>query len=164
MTYREVLSQYSCASDLFAAVKDAATERRGLEAKLKTLEERRGLSGAPWGESVQSASDDANGTMRSVAYLDACSIVERRMEEDAALVDAACAVLYGDGAGGVASLLSPTHADVLFHRYIGGDTWSAVANKACLARCTAYSMRDAAFDLIDALGTDAVVEGVGMAE
>ena len=107
---------------------------------------------------------DVNGTASNIAYIDAESRMRARMAEDERLVSFASTVLYGrDGLGGLACLLGPQAADAVFWRYLGSDTWAACEDACGMSRKTMAALIDSAFDVLDAVGVDRAIDGVGIA-
>lgn len=154
---------YSSARDLFEAARDASLDREAAARQLRHLDSRR-FSTSRRADGMPSGRTASDGTAASVAFLDYERAAKRRMAEDDALLRHATALLFGtDGAGGAASLISPSHADVVFHRYISAYTWDKAASVCGVAPSTAKRMASELFDVVDAYGVERAVEGAGIA-
>lgn len=157
---------YESTRDLFEAARNAAQENDRTRRMLVAMEEQEGLRGAGTGARVASGSI-GDPMSRVDARVDREAAWHRRIEENCELIDLANAVIYGrwyDGEGGVDSLLSSTHADVLWWYYLACEPWRQVGERTgySLQRCR--QMRDEAFDMIDSYGLQHAINGVGLAE
>lgn len=154
---------YSCARDLFDAARDASIDREAASRQLRNLDSRR-FSTARRTDGMPSSHAPSDGTAASVAFLDFEAAAKRRISEDDALLRLAIGVLYGtDGMGGAASLLTPSHADVVFQRYVSAYTWDKAAAVCNVAPSTAKRMASELFDVVDAYGFERAVDGAGIA-
>ena len=154
---------YSSARDLFEAARDASLDREAAARQLRHLDSRR-FSTARRTDGMPSGHTPSDGTGASVAFLDYERAAKRRMADDDALLRHATAVLFGtDGMGGAASLISPSHADVVFQRYISAYTWDKAAAVCGVAPSTAKRMASELFDVVDAYGVERAVDGAGIA-
>ena len=105
-------------------------------------------------------------TASTDARMDYEERVRERLEEDYALIDLACRVLYGEesGKGGVEALMGSTVADAISFRYVDARPWSEVAALLGYSRWSVNSLRNLCqrgFDAIDALGWERAIEGMG---
>ncbi len=153
---------YSSALDLFEAARSAAAEvlrvERMIEA-LKGAEQSRGS-----GEPVASGSI-SDPMARTDARIDLEAVWSRRLAESRALVAEAEAVLYGrNGRGGLASLADPVCADSIHWHYIMLRPWPEVAELVGYSASQVRLKALTGFDLIDAMGPEAVTDGAGIAE
>lgn len=156
--------RFSCAKDLFDAAREASIDREAAARQLRHLDARRFSTGrrADGAPPSRTATD---GTSASIAYLDFEEAARRRIAEDDELLGLAASVLFGEGGrGGAASLLSHSHADVVFHRCVSAYTWDKVASVCGVAPATARRMAGELFDVVDAYGVERAVEGVGIAQ
>ncbi|WP_307739013.1 hypothetical protein, partial [uncultured Parolsenella sp.] len=153
------------ARDLFEAVREASRDAEYIKRRLERMESGEGVRAASLARSSSGSRADVNGTARVDARIDYEARVTRRQEENYALLDLACAILYGDDArGGLAALLSTRAADLLWHHYLCDESWeSSAAAVGCNVR-TAYREADKALDLLDMYGIDLVRSGRGAAE
>ena len=156
---------YACARDLFDAARTAATECERTRRMLLAME------AAEQGGRASLDSKIARGSisdpMRRVdARIDREAAWRVRIEENESLMDYATCVLYGseqDGKGGIAVLLGTAYADALWWYYLGHETWERTGEIVGYSKSRCKSMRDVAFDLVDALGLAATICGEGMA-
>lgn len=159
------LGSYGCARDLFEAARDAAEDAERTSRTIERMEGREGVRAQSYQPRTLGGGGDS---MRATdARIDYESRVRRRREEDYALIDLACAVIYGSdqtGSGGVAAMLGPAYADALWWRYCAAATWPEVAEGCGMSeRWCQRSMR-VSFDTIDSYGLARVVSGLGIAE
>lgn len=82
------------------------------------------------GERVSSTHDHDSMGGRVALYVDREEQLRDRMDEDYALIDRACVVLYGPDqrTGGINKLVSSAWASVLWWRYCAAETWEGVAH------------------------------------
>lgn len=161
------LYEYQSASDLFEAAREAAADAERIGRDLGRAAAACGLrghapTGAPGGRG--SASDPMAPVDR---FLDQEARTRRRLDEDYALIDLACGVIYGtgqDGRGGVCALLGPATADALWWRYCGGAPWASVARHVGMSERWCISATAAALDVVDGYGWRRVAGGMGDAE
>ena len=151
---------YSTAREMFDAVREASRDL--VRARLQLAEiEGGGANSSGVHVSVGSVKDPMD---RVVACLDAGVRLHSRIKADEELLKTATIVLYGEGnEGGIASVLSPAHADVVWWYYVIGESWPNVAKVLAYSQRACCQMRDTVFDTIDAYGLDAVIEGKGTA-
>ena len=161
------LYEYQSASDLFEAAREAAEDAERIGRDLGRAAAACGLRGhAPTG--TPGGRGGASDPMAPVdRFLDQEARTRRRLEEDYALIDLACGVIYGrgqDGRGGVCALLGPATADALWWRYCGGVSWAAVSRHVGMSERWCIEATAAALDVVDGYGWQRVAEGVGTAE
>lgn len=148
------------ARDFFEAVRAASADATRAKAELDALGERRLSLGGHGTMAVSGGGADVNGTSASVAYLDREAALHRRVEEDYALLDRACEVIYGaDGAHGIERGLGTRFADVVWHRACGDEIWETVAASTGLSRRTCVRYYEAAMDYCDSVGLAGAVDG-----
>lgn len=156
---------YQSARDLFEATREASRDAEYIKRRLERMEASEGVRGASLAPTVRSSKSDVNGTARTDARIDYEERVRARLEEDYALIDLACAVLYGDdNRGGIAALLGTKVADLLWHHYLDDESWDDAAEAVGYNPRTAYREKDKALDLVDMYGVDLVRRGLGAAE
>ena len=106
---------------------------------------------------AREAARDMESTRRQLEALSRsgrAGVVERqesrlreRIERDRNVIDRASQVLYADG--GVATVLSPQHADVLWWRYLNDAPWKAVARNLGISYTTAHQLHRESLSMID---------------
>lgn len=156
------LFDYATARDLFDAARDAALDADRIGGSLRRAEAACGLRGhAPTG-----APGGRGGVSDPMAPVDRLVDQEertrRRLDEDYALIDLACGVIYGtgqDGRGGVCALLGPATADALWWRYCGGVSWAAVSRHVGMSERWCIEATAAAMDVVDGYGWRRVADG-----
>ncbi len=155
---------YRNARELFEAARDAVRDRESAARQLALMDSRRRGGSSPLFCGGKGSPKDVNGTASNIAYIDAESRMKARMAEDERLVELASTVLYGrDGLGGLAFLLGSQAADAVFWRYLGSDTWAACEVACGMSRKTIKPLIDSAFDVLDAVGMERAIDGVGIA-
>ena len=160
-----MLFENQSARDFFDSVRNAAMEIARTERQLARMEASEGVRAQGYTPMGKGSRSDVNGTAATDARIDYERMMRKRLEEDRALVDAACAVLYGDDSrGGVARLLGSATADAMWWRYCAAESWDKAASMAFTTDVTARRWCYTAFDLIDAIGYERARAGEGMAE
>lgn len=160
--------EFTSARDLFESAREAAMDAERCMRQLERMESSAlSLGGASFEPRVSATSEtDRMGAMVA-AYVDMQARLRARQDDDYAVIDYATSVIYGrdqDSRGGVAALLSHAHADALWWHYLGCETWEDVAETIHFSVGRCKQMRNEAFDLVDAVGMDAVLDGRGLAE
>lgn len=93
--------------------------------------------------------------------------MRRRLEEDYALIDRGCSVIYGSdqtGMGGVDALLGSATADTMWWRFCDGAGWNKVAREVGRSESWCRLAVETALDVCDQYGMDAMTQGLGIAE
>lgn len=159
------LSTYPAARDFFEEVRAASEEAERTRATLLRMEAREGVRAQGYEVRGRSAGgrDRTSATDARIDYEGRMSV---RLEEDYALIDLACRVLYGSesGKGGVDALMGSAVADAISFRYVDARPWSEVAELMGYSGRSRRSLRDMCqqgFDAIDALGWERVMDGIG---
>lgn len=149
--------------DFFESVREAALDAERTWRQLQAMESREGVKAQRYGARVQGGSRDVMAA--TDARMDRERAWASRIERDYALIDEACAIIYGiDNRGGIASLLGTATADAMFWRYCAAVTWPEVAKAVCYSEPWCYKAVAVALDMVDALGVEAVRAGRGGAE
>lgn len=149
--------------DYFAQVRDAAIDAERTRRTLAAMESREGVKAQRYGASVQGGTRDVMAA--TDARLDRELAWRDRIERDYALIDHACALIYGvDNRGGIAALLGTATADAMFWRYCAAVSWADVAKAVSYSQAWCFRAVATAHDLVDSLGFKAVMEGDGKAE
>lgn len=158
---------YRKARDLFEAARDAASDALRCEKQIEVLEEDAvrvsSPSLTPSGRRAPASDRMAN---KVATLVDRKNALDRRIDEDYRLIDAACEILYGaDGmSDGLATIAPPWWADAIYHHYLGLSTWDETADRVMFSKRYVQTCVCAAFDLMDANGMASTVEGIGYAE
>lgn len=149
--------------DFFDSVRDAALDAERTRRQLEAMESREGVKAQRYGASVQGGNHDVMAA--TDARIDRERAWANRIERDYAIIDEACAIIYGtDGRGGIASLLGNPTADAMYWRYCAAASWEGVAKAVSYSRSWCYQAVSVALDLVDALGVQRVKDGTGSAE
>ena len=154
------------AREFFEGVRESARDAERCRRQLESLE--RAALALPSGISVTRRGGTPSDRVgaRVAGYVDQEAALHRRIEDDYRLIDAACTVLYGrDGmSDGLASLMPPWVADAIYHHYLAVRTWDTVEFLLGYSRRNIQLNVRAAFDVMDANGMTATVEGRMSAE
>ena len=156
---------YQSARDLFEATREAARDADRISRTIARMESREGLHAQSYQPSVRGGDHDASAA--TDARIDYEGRVRRRRDEDYALIDLACSVIYGAdqvGSGGVSALLGPSYADALWWRYCAAATWPEVAAGTGMSERWCQQAVSLALDVVDAHGIERMVSGLGFAE
>ena len=158
--------QANSAREFFESVQSAAMDAERCRRQLERLEQAALAlpSGMPEFHRGGTPSDRVGA--RVAGYVDQEAALHRRIEDDYRLIDAACEVLYGhDGmSDGLASIAPPWWADSIYHHYLALMKWDEIALMMMYDRSYVRRCVGAAFDLMDANGMTATVEGRMSAE
>ena len=161
------LYEYQSASDLFEAAREAAADAERIGRDLGRAAAACGLRGRPTAGGTGGHGSVSDPMAPVDRFLDQEARTRRRLEEDYALIDLACGVIYGrdqDGRGGVCALLGPATADALWWRYCGGVSWAAVSRHVGMSERWCIEATAAAMDVVDGYGWRRVADGIGDAE
>ena len=142
----------------------AASEADRFSRAIARMESREGARARSYAErvSVGGDRDVMEPTDRRIDYEERC----RRRDEDYALIDCACEVIYGRDqcSGGIDAILGSAYADALWWRYCAAATWPEVAGGVGMSERFCRVAVRVALDTIDAYGLDRVATGLGLAE
>lgn len=159
-------NDYTRARDLFEAALEATREITRQNAIISAMEAREGARGANLA-GVGHAPGIGDPYAATDVRIDFEAAARATIAEDEALIDYACAVLYGRDQmgrdGGLWTLAPHACADVICLRYCMGMEWDDVA--ATVHYSVRWAQRRAAtgFEVIDAYGFAATIEGRGRA-
>lgn len=157
---------YSCARDLFEAAREAARDAARCGAELLAIEEAPAIGSPTFEARVRGTSDPDRLGRKVASNVDRKERLEKRIDADYGLIDAATFVLYGhDGmSDGLASIAPDWWADAIYHHYLSLRTWEQTSQ--IMGYCPRHLQKSvrAAFDLMDANGMTSTVAGVGCAE
>lgn len=159
------LEDYSDARGFFEAVREASREAERTRLTLMQMEAREGVRAQGY-EAQGRSGHMSDRTAATDTRIDYEARMRERIEEDYALIDLACRVLYGEesGKGGVDALMGSAVADCISFRYVDARPWTEVAALLGYSRWSVNSLRDMCqqgFDAIDSLGWERAIEGVG---
>ena len=159
------MPRFASAREMFEAASEAARDAERISRQLAAMDESSlSLGGGGFDPRVRSTPDPDRIGRAVSAVVDRGQMLGRRMDDDYALIDAACAVLYGeDNRSGLYALVG-WPADAIYHHYLALRTWDETA------ALMGYSVRHVqervrwALELADANGHTWTCLGVGMAE
>lgn len=158
---------YQTARELFEAAREAALDAERARGQIEGMEERAASISAPTFEAHVSTGGGRDRISSAVAsMLDARGRLEKRIEADYEIIDAANRVLYGrDGVhGGLSAIVPAWWADLLWWHYLACETWGAAAEAVGTSERNAHYVALAALEAADANGMMWTVIGRGMAE
>lgn len=156
---------YSNARDFFESVREASREAERTRLTLLQMEAREGARAQTYAERV-SVGGERDRMAQTDARMDYEERMRERIEEDYALLDLACKVIYGEGTGkgGLDALMGSSVADCISFRYVDARPWEEVAaltgysSKQCQRLCAV------GLDACDFFGWANLFGGVGGAE
>lgn len=155
---------YRTAREFFEAAREAARDAARISRQLDGMERRSlALGGGGFEPRVRSTPDPDRTGRAVAAMLDNEAVLLARQESDYALIDAACAVLYGpDNRSGLYALVG-WPADAIWHHYLGLRTWDETADLMGYSTRHVQRAVDAALDYADAAGDTMTRLGLGFA-
>lgn len=156
--------QFTDARSLFEAAREATREITRSRNTLQRMESMEGARGANV-TGVGHASGIADPYAPTDARMDYERRIQATIEEDEALVDYACSVLYGTDqmgrTGGLYTLAPRVCADVICLHYCMGIKWEVVAGMVGYSTRYAKDRARMGFEIVDAYGINATIEGKG---
>lgn len=156
--------RFSCARELFEAAREASRDAERIRRQLDAMAERADGLGGGFGPRVSSTSEPDRMASRVASMVDLEERMRERQEQDYALIDLACKVLYGDDStGGLWSLVG-WRADAIFHHYLGGMTWADTGRLMGYTERHVWEQSMVALDVCDGWGLADVIAGRGGAE
>lgn len=159
------LYDYTSARDLFEAVREASREAERTRLTLMRMEASEGVRAQGY-EATGRSGHRADDKARTDARIDYEARMDDRIREDYALMDLACAVLYGTdtGKGGLDALMGSAVADCLCFRYVQARPWSEVSALTGYSKSQCRRLCAQGMDACDFFGWSNVLGGVGAAE
>lgn len=156
--------QFTSARELFEAAREASRDAERIRRQLDAMEQRALSLGGGMGERVSSTGEPDRMGGRVAALVDMEAALRERQEADYALLDLACAVLYGTGShDGLWSLVG-WRADAIAHHYLNGMTWAQVAELMGYSQRYLWDQVQMAMDVCDGYGIAGTIAGRGDAE
>lgn len=156
---------YASAAELFEAVRDASREAERARLAIMQMEAREGVRAQGYESRARSGSGP-DRTTATDSRIDLEERMRRRLDDDYALIDLACRLLYGEesGKGGVDALMGSAVADCICYRYVQARTWSRVSELMGYSASQCKRLCRQGMDAMDFYGLDNVLAGVGTAE
>ena len=156
---------HATAREFFEAAREAARDAERIRRQLDGMESRAlSLGGGGFEPRVRSTPDPDRIGASVSAMLDQGERLRERADEDYAVIDAACRVLYGpDNRSGLYALVG-WPADAIYHHYLALRTWEETAAMLGYSADHVRRMASAAMDCADANGQMWTELGVGVAE
>lgn len=155
-------TKFICARDLFCAAHDAALEAKTIENALERARTREQVHTQSYG--VHSST----GIRDVMVPTDARMQLEERKrdlyEQDMQLIRYCYEVLYGrDKSHGLSELVDFRAVQAVEYKYLHDMKWVAISALFNAPVITARRMCDYAFDVIDSLGFEKTITGIGQA-
>lgn len=149
------------ARELFESAREASRDAERIHTQLQHMEQRsQSLGGGGFEPRVRSTPDPQRMEARSVAHMDMEERLRERQEQDYALIDLACCVLYGrDSETGLSVLVPAWWCDALWWHYLDDATWERTADAVHYSAQRCKQVRSIAFDIIDSWGIVATMQG-----
>ena len=156
--------RFQSARELFECAREASRDAERIRRQLEAMESRAlSLGGGSFEPRVSSTPTGGTMERRVGALIDMEGRLRERQEDDYALMDFACSVLYGgDGDAGLWALVG-WRADALWHHYLGGRTWAATGVLLGYTEQHVWREAQVALDVCDAWGIADVMRGRGNA-
>lgn len=158
-----ILSAYNSARDLFKATQNAAQEAAHIELALEQAKTRE----LPHAQSYEQRIKTGHITDALLPTDMRMQLEERKRElyeQDMQLIRYCYEVLYGrDKTHGLSELIDFRAVQAIEYKYLRGMKWVAIAALFNVPVITARRMCDYAFDVIDSLGFEKTIAGVGQA-
>lgn len=156
--------QFRDARELFRAASEASRDAERCRRQLAAMEARALSLGGGLGGGVRATGEPDRMAGRVAAMADREAALRRRVDWDYAVIDLACAVLYGaDSDAGLWALVG-WRADALALHYLDGMTWAEVGRRLGYSEQHVWREAQVALDLCDGWGVAAAMAGRGGAE
>lgn len=156
--------RYQTAREFFEAAREAARDADRIRLQLAAMDARsESLGGGGFEPRVRSTPTHDRMGSAVASFVDREQKLRAQQEYDYAIIDKACALLYGtDNEHGLRSLLG-WPADALFHHYLALLTWDATAQILGYSASHVRNQANAALDYLDANGELFTTLGIGLA-
>ena len=153
------------AREFFEDAREAALDAERIRRELARMDENAAaLGGGGFGGRVRSTPDPDSMGRRVAALLDRGERLRAREEADYALIDRACAILYGpDNRSGLYALVG-WPADAIYHHFLALRTWEETADILGYSERHVLDRVSTAFDMADSAGQWRTTMGWGTAE
>ena len=158
---------FTSARDLFEAAREASRDAERIRRQLTAMEDRAAaLQSGGFEPRVRASREPDQVGTRVAALVAREHELRKRQQEDYAMLDLACAVLYGDANKAGLDKLVPESwwADVLWWRYLDGSTWEQVGEAVGYSPRRCFDVAQAALEIVDAYGLARTRLGVGIAD
>lgn len=156
---------YSDAREFFEAVAEANRDAERVRSQLDALEHNAiGIGGGGFEPRVRSTPAHDRMGEAVASLVDQESALRRRLDEDYALIDLACEVLYGTDIQNGLHALVGWRADALALHYLNGYTWATVGNLLGYTEQHVQRQARVAMETCDTWGIINVIRGRGCAE
>lgn len=159
------MAEYSDAREFFEAVREASAEAARARVTLLRMEAREGVRAQGY-EARGRSGGGTDRTEATDARMDYEERMRRRLDEDYALIDLACRVLYGEesGKGGVEALMGSAVADTISFRYVDARPWNEVSMLTGYSVSQCRRLCEQGMDAADFFGMKRLLGGEGIAE
>ena len=157
--------QFTSARDLFESAREASRDAERIQRQLAAMEGRAtSLGGGGFEPRVRSTPDPDRIGQATVEKVTLEERLSQRQTEDYALINFACAVLYGtDNESGLWSLVG-WRADAIAQHYVNDNTWAVTADLMGYSEQHVRQQVAYAFEVCDGWGIINVMRGRGAAE
>lgn len=160
----QMLCQCGSARELFDLARDCARDAEAVRRHLAQMEAREGVRGMDYSKPNITSTATSTGFPATEARLDYERAKAAQVELDEGVMDAACAVLWGeDMRGGAAALTSETHAQVVWWHWLALAPWPEVAQRVGYSERRCQQMAAELFETVDGVGVGNALAGVGIA-
>lgn len=157
--------RYASAREFFQAASAAARDAERASRQLDELDhDAVSLGSGGFEPRVRSTGDPDRMGARVARLMDRRGMLDARIADDYALIDAACEVLYGeDNRSGLWALVG-WPADAIYHHYLALRTWEETAGLLGYSVRHVQTCVSTALDIADANGMMWTKLGIGFAE
>ena len=155
---------FGSAREFFDYAREASRDAERIGRQLAEMEVRaEGIGSGGFEPRVRSTPTHDKMGSAVASFVDREQKLRAQQEYDYAIIDKACALLYGtDNEHGLRSLLG-WPADALFHHYLALLTWDATAQILGYSASHVRNQANAALDYLDANGELFTTLGIGLA-
>ena len=155
---------YADAREFFEAVRSASMDLERIRRELESMEERAtALGGGGFDPRVRSTPAHDRMGNAVAALVDRETKLRAQQDDHYALIDRACALLYGTDNDLGLRVSFGWPADALYHHYLALRTWDETARILGYSASHVRNMSKAALDYVDAHGEEYTKLGIGFA-